>query len=505
MKDVEDISGGLVWNQKWNFAVDVDAATLEVGKSYTICAVGFYQQALGHGYITGVSCSVSDEDGRKRVSVQFGCWTKRAEDGFGFYIDEGDRVVRFIVGHDNSYNLTMNVYKDDDPVAACSSTLGGIGFSNSSVEFFRIGALGGKTKIQDSRSQFVLEGDSQVGRFDVLEAFLFYRTDVDIRKLYTMKWLASSTNAVSTDGERYGGMTNVVWDFGSEMNGGSGLDCSGYDVIGMFFTVEPLVNNTDFIYRFLSRKEGSRYERGGYNTELFGSYGFEMFLKNPFDSTTDDISAFRQPYLDFVSDDRFKNMEILEEAFRLDEPFSDIFYEGGSETTADWYKYIKIHDEWVRDFSHDGKTPAYPHPAVACRLATSKVTIGVEVQDMSLLPASGWAVNDLHHRWTNKSTTVNKCFYPFFVFNYDPALVNRFLGYAQMKGVPTTLELEKQSPTGYVPCLTRDQMILLSEMLLENFDWATGDFSSLEDGKYYFVKFPYDDYLGFLEMVEGLQ
>lgn len=48
-------------------------------------------------------------------------------------------------------------------------------------------------------------------------------------------------------------------------------------------------------------------------------------------------------------------------------------------------------------------------------------------------------------------------------------------------------------------------MILLSEMLLENFDWATGDFSSLEDGKYYFVKFPYDDYLGFLEMVEGLQ
>lgn len=75
---------------------------------------------------------------------------------------------------------------------------------------------------------------------------------------------------------------------------------------------------------------------------------------------------------------------------------------------------------------------------------------------MSLLPASGWAVNDLHHRWTNKSTTVNKCFYPFFVFNYDPALVNRFLGYAQMKGVPTTLELEKQSPTGYVPCLTRD-------------------------------------------------
>lgn len=69
MKDVEDISGGLVWNQKWNFAVDVDAATLEVGKSYTICAVGFYQQALGHGYISGVRCSVSDEDGRKRVSV----------------------------------------------------------------------------------------------------------------------------------------------------------------------------------------------------------------------------------------------------------------------------------------------------------------------------------------------------------------------------------------------------------------------------------------------------
>lgn len=91
------------------------------------------------------------------------------------------------------------------------------------------------------------------------------------------------------------------------------------------------------------------------------------------------------------------------------------------------------------------------------------------------------------------------------MFNYDPALVNRFLGYAQMKGVPTTLAMEKQSPTGYVPCLTREQMILLSELLLPTFDWATGDFDTLEDGKQYFVKFPYDDYLGFLEMVEEIQ
>lgn len=48
-------------------------------------------------------------------------------------------------------------------------------------------------------------------------------------------------------------------------------------------------------------------------------------------------------------------------------------------------------------------------------------------------------------------------------------------------------------------------MILLSELLLPTFDWATGDFSTLEAGKQYFVKFPYDDYLGFLEMVEEMQ
>lgn len=41
MSDVGEFSGGVVWNERWSFVVEVDAATLEVGKSYTVCAVGF--------------------------------------------------------------------------------------------------------------------------------------------------------------------------------------------------------------------------------------------------------------------------------------------------------------------------------------------------------------------------------------------------------------------------------------------------------------------------------
>lgn len=251
---------------------------------------------------------VEQREERKYALLTIGCWNAK-EKSVGFYIEATDDVVRFVVGHDTLHNLRLSVYKNMDSEAVCEAVIGGMKFGNAKVIYFRVGALDGKTKLNRDEQEFVLEEDSQVGRFDVLRVYCSFGD------VYSMKWLACSKDSYSTDGATLGDQTIVSWSFGAGENGDSGIDCSGYERIVMFFSIDSLKNNTDFIYRFLSRKEGSRFERSGSTTELFGSYGFEMFMKDP---SVGGASAYRSAYEEWVKDDRFKDESVLEYSFRFD-------------------------------------------------------------------------------------------------------------------------------------------------------------------------------------------